>query len=144
MQLSSLSPNQIQIPSTTAICTPNENGINNFQAAIDQLAKEFCNDWKDNKSFSYSFFCNLQNDLDLAAATNNFEEFFSTNEYLEFLTFGNNWKTNNIFHCILNCESEYVLVYMDSHSNMDSFCLQIWASHLSSGNGTVDCDCWKI
>jgi hypothetical protein len=138
MQLSSLSPNQMQIQSsTTAICTPNENGVNNFQAAIDHLAKEFCNDWKDSQSFSYSFFCNLQNDLDSAAATNNLEDFFSTNEYLEFLTFGDNWKKKNIFHCILNCESEYVLVYMDSHSNMDSFCLQIWASQMSSGNGTI-------
>ena len=134
MQLSSLSPNQIQIQSTTAICTPNENGVNNFQAAIDHLAKEFCNDNKDSKSFSYSFFCNLQKDLDFAAA-NNFDDFFSIHEYLKILTLVNEpiWGKNNIFHCILNCESEYVLVYMDSHS----FCLQIWASHLSSGNGTI-------
>jgi hypothetical protein len=135
MQLSSLSPNQIQIQSSTAICTPNENGVNSFQAAIDHLAKEFCNNNQDSESFSYSFFCNLQKDLNLAAATNNFDDFFTINEYLKFITFGNepHWKKKNIFHCILNCESEFVLVYMDS----SLFCLQIWASHLPSGNETI-------
>ena len=124
MQLSSLSPNQIQIPSYTPICTPNANGVNNFQAAIDHLAKGFCNDNQDSEK-----------DLNLAAATNNFDDFFTINEYLKFITFGNEpyWKKRNIFHCILNCESEFVLVYMDS----SSFCLQIWASHLPSGNGTI-------
>ena len=135
MQLSSLSPNQIQIQSSTAICTPNENGVNSFQAAIDHLAKEFCNNNQDSESFSYSFFCNLQKDLNLAAATNNFDDFFTINEYLKFITFGNepHWKKKIIFYCILNCESEFVLVYMDS----SSFRLQIWASHLPSGNETT-------
>jgi hypothetical protein len=134
MQLSSLSPNQMQIQlSTTAICTPNENGVNNFQAAIDHLAKEFCNNNQDSESFSYSFFCNLQKDLDFAAATT-FDDFFTIHEYIGIFKLNAHCSgKNNIFHCILNCESEYVLVYMDSHS----YCLEIWASHLSSGNGTI-------
>ena len=138
MQLSSVSPIQIQFQSSTAICSPNENGVNYFQAAIDHLAKEFCNKNQDSESFSYSFLCNLQKDLDIAAA-NSYDDFFTIHEYREILTIDNEpyRGENNIFHCILNCESEYVLVYMDSHSNMDSFCLQIWASHLSSGNGTI-------
>ena len=124
----------MQIQSSTAICTPNENGVNNFQAAIDHLAKEFCNNNQDSESFSYSFFCNLQKDLDFAAA-NSYDDFFTIHGYREILTFDNEpcWGKNNIFHCILNCESEYVLVYMDSRS----YCLQIWASDLSSGNGTI-------
>jgi len=123
---------QIQ-SSTTAICTPNENGVNNFQAAIDHLAKEFCNNNQDSESFSYSFFCNLQKDLDFAAATT-FDDFFTIHEYIGICKLNAHCSgKNNIFHCILNCESEYVLVYMDSHS----YCLEIWASHLSSGNGTI-------
>jgi hypothetical protein len=125
-QLSFISPDKEK---QTAICTPSENDCGKCLSAINQLAKDFGNLYKHaDTDIQYSFFWNLQHDLNISVQ-NNFEEFFTINngEYESLLAFVNtNIQQLNFFHCIFTCESEYVLTLMDSRT----FCLHVWAKSI--------------
>ena len=130
-QLSFISPNKEK---QTAICTPSENDCGKCLSAINQLAKDFGNLYKHaDTDIQYSFFWNLQHDLNISVQ-NNFEEFFTINngEYESLLAFVNtNIQQLNFFHCIFTCESEYVFTLMDSRT----FCLHVWAKPIVFTNG---------